>query len=217
MYKEIAVISLFIILASSFVLSILELVWITPVMKNSKKEPLFEIGSSLLPKYEHKGSLAISEGNCEKYLYNSLKNGVYETFNFKMKEIHKYSTGIFVIFIYQISFGFCLAGIFYASAKGYDIDECQLVVFVIGFIITLLLNFIFFILFSVFFYKRKIDEFKDFSKCSFFDETNFNYIFGFVFSVYKNGKKAFIVDLLFVIWNFISLFILIFLLCKERN
>ena len=213
MYKEIAVISLFIILASSFVLIILELIWITPVMKNSKKEPLFEIGSSLLPKYEHKGSLAISEGNCEKYLYNSLKNGVYETFNFKMKEIHKYSTGIFVIFILQISFGLIII----LSACGNGFDECQLVVFVIGFIITLLLNFIFFILFSVFFYKRKIDEFKDFSKCSFFDETNFNYIFGFVFSVYKNGKKAFIVDLLFVILNFISLFILIFLLYKERN
>ena len=210
MYKEIAVISLFIILASSFVLSILELVWITPVMKNSKKEPLFEIGSSLLPKYEHKGSLAISEGNCEKYLYNSLKNGVYETFNFKMKEIHKYSTGIFVIFILQISFGLIII----LSACGNGFDECQRVISVICFIITLLLNFIFFILFSVFFYKRKIDEFKDFSKCSFFDETNFNNIFGFVFSVYKNGKKAFIVDLLFVILNFISLFILIFLSYK---
>ena len=173
MLKDIAGISLLIISASSFVLIILEFVWITPVMKNSKEEPLFDIGSSLLPKYEHKGSLAISEGNCEKYLYNSLKNGVYKTFNFKMKEIHKYSTGIFVIFILQLSFGFII--IFSACGNGFD--ECQLVSAIISFIITLLLNFIFFILFSVNFYKKKFDEFKDFSKCFFFEEANFNNIF----------------------------------------
>ena len=210
--EDIAGISLVIILASSFVLIILGLVWITPVMNNSKEEPLFDIGSSLLPKYEHKGSLAISEGNCEKYLYNSLKNGVYKTFNFKMKEIHKYSIGIFVIIIIQLIFDFFII-IISACLKRFD--ECQLVIAIIYFIITLLLNFIFFTLFSVNFYKKKIDEFKDFSKCFFFEETKFNNIFGFVFSLYKNGTKAFIVELIFVIFNFISLCLVIFLLYKK--
>ena len=209
MSKEISGIFLGIILSPWIVLTVLEFVWITPVMKNSNEEPLFDIGSSLIPNYEHNGSLALSEGNCEKYLYNSLKYGVYETFNFKMKEIHKYSTGIFCIFIIQMSFGFLF--IFALSEKG---EEYQLVVIIIGLAIILLLNLIFFILFSAVFFRRKIDEFKEFSKCSFFDETNFNKIFGFIFTVYKNGSKAFIVDLIFWILILISILILIFLSYK---
>lgn len=201
------------------ILFILNIVFIVPVMENSrKKEPIFEIGSSLVPKYEHKGSLAISEGDCEKNLYNSLKNGVFETFDLKMKKINSYSTGILIIFVLKIDTSFILL-IFLFTPKDKIDKDCLFVpwAMLIIFIIAILLNFIFFILLSVSLNSSKIDEFKDFGKCFFFDEANFNKTFDFIFSVYKNGKRAFIVDLIYVILNFASIVLLIILYFYGKN
>jgi hypothetical protein len=66
---------------------------------------------------------------------------------------------------------------------------------------------IFFILFSVYFYKGKIDDFKYFRECSFFDERNFNKAYDYIFLVYKNSLKVFIVNLIYISINCCSFFI----------
>ena len=201
----------FINLALSLALIILNFVWLIPVMNNSKKEePLVENGIILAPNYDNLDldSLRFSKGDCDKNLYGIYEDGVYETFNFKMKKIHKYSLALYVISLLQICIPFGIAGV-EAQAGGVCFS-------VISLIPILLLNFIFFILFSASLYKRKIDEFKYFAKCSFFDETKFNTTFGFVFSVYKNGTKAFIVDLILLSIDFITLIILIIWLKYEK-
>ena len=95
-------------------------------MNNSKKdESLVEIGSLLAVNVANLDSLGASKDNCENNLYNSMEEGVYKTFNFKMKEIHKYSTGLVSILFIQIGLfiiificGFLLL-MMTSSAKGW--------------------------------------------------------------------------------------------------
>ncbi len=200
----------YLILEFYLILIILDLIWLDPIMNNSKEEePHLEIGSFLIPKFEHKGSLTISLGDCEKNLYNSLKNGVYETFNFKMNQILKYSTGLFAIIFIELGlipllYGF---GLLISCLK--DSLTCKIFFCIIYLLsnIALLLNFVFFILFSVNLYKEKIDDFKDFSKCIFFDKRVFNKTYDYIFLVYINFKKVFIVNLIYLCIKFCTIFI----------
>ena len=190
----------YILLLISLFLIFLDLIWLFPVMNNSKEEePHVEIGSSLIPYFEHKGSLTTSLGECEKNLYNSLKNGVYETFNFKMKQIFKYSVGLIATLFIELGLVilFCI-GLIISFLK--DSSNCMVFIIIVYLlsIIVLLLNLIFFILFSVNFNKEKIDDFEDFSECIFFDKSIFNKIYDYIFLVYINCKKVFIVNLIYL-------------------
>ena len=197
---------IFINLAISLTLIILNFVWLFPVMNNSKKEePLVENTNILLPNYNNidLDSIRYSKGDCDKNLYDIYEDGVYETFNFKMKEIHKYSTGLVSILFIQIGLDIIyIVGLFISFLI--DSENCGGIIVILYLIlpkIALLLNLIFFILFSVYFYKGKIDEFKFFSECSFFDERNFNKTYDYIFIVYNNCKKAFIVNLIYLSIN----------------
>ena len=91
MGEKICFITMGLIFTISLTLIILNIIWLFPIKNNSKKEePLGEIISSLIPNYNtlYLDSLDSSEEICEKNLYNSFKVNTYETFNFKMKEIH---------------------------------------------------------------------------------------------------------------------------------
>jgi hypothetical protein len=192
-------------LALSLTLIILNFVWIFPVMNNSKEEPLVEIGSILAPDNSNLDldSLRSSKGDCNKNLYDIYEDGVYETFNFKMKEIHLYSTGLVSILFIQIGLDILYIAALFISIL-INSKDCGIIIVLFYLIlpkIALLLNLIFFILFSVYFYKGKIDDFKFFSECSFFDERNFNKTYDYIFIVYNNCKKAFIVNLIYVCLN----------------
>ena len=192
-------------LALSLTLIILNFVWIFPVMNNSKEEPLVEIGSILAPDNSNLDldSLRSSRGDCDKNLYDIYENGVYETFNFKMKEIHLYSTGLVSILFIQIGLDILFIVGFIASAL-LDLVSFGAIIFVLYLIlpqIASLLNLIFFILFSVYYKKGKIDDFKYFSECPFLDERNFNKNYDYIFLVYKNCEKVFIVNLIYLCKN----------------
>ena len=202
----------FINLAISLALIILNFVWLIPVMNNSKKEePLVENGIILAPNYDNLDldSLRFSKGDCDKNLYGIYEDGVYETFNFKMKEIHKYSTGLVSILFIQIGLDIIyVVGFIIAALIGSE--NCGGIIFIFYLIlpkITLLLNLIFFILLSVYFYEGKIDDFKYLRECAFFDETNFNKTYDNIFLVYENCKKVFIVNLIYLSLNGCSCFI----------
>jgi len=198
-----------VILSICATLMILNFVWLFPVMINSKKEePLVEIGSILSPNYDtlDLDNLKSSKSDCEKNIYDIDKEGVYETFNFKMKEIHAYSTGLVAILFIQIGLFIILLFIICifstGSVRAYaELLGCIFITHIIMTVIISLLNLTFFILLLVYFYKGKIDEFKDFSECSFFDETNFNKTFGYIFSVYKNCQRVFIANILFLFFT----------------
>ena len=203
---------IFINLSISLTLIILNFVWLFPVMNNSKKEePLVENTNILLPNYNNidLDSIRYSKGDCDKNLYDIYEDGVYETFNFKMKEIHKYSTGLVSILFIQIGLDLLyIVGLIISALI--NSETCGGIIVILYLIlpkIALLLNLIFFILFSVYFYKGKIDDFKYFRECSFFDERNFNKAYDYIFLVYKNSLKVFIVNLIYISINCCSFFI----------
>jgi hypothetical protein len=215
---------IFINLVISLTLIILNFVWLFPVMNNSKKEePLVENENILVPNYINLDldSLRSSKGDCEKNLYDIYEDGVYETFNFKMKEIHKYSTGLVSILFIQIGLDIIyIVGLFISFLI--DSEACGGIIVLFYLIlpkIASLINLIFFILFSVYFYKGKIDDFKFFSECSFFDERNFNKTYDYIFIVYNNCKKAFIVNLIYLSINNCSFIIncMKCLFCDNNN
>ena len=89
-----------IIIALAFVA--LNLVWLFPVMNNSKKdEPPIEKLSCFLPNKNNLRYLDSSEIDCDSKGEEFSEKGAYETFNFKMKQIHKYSKGLIAIFFIQ--------------------------------------------------------------------------------------------------------------------
>ena len=203
-----------ILFAVLLILMILNFVWLFPVMKNSKEEePLVEIINTLIPDDNLRNNLEFSGEICEKNIKNSLENGIYDTFNFKMKEIHKYSTGLVAILFIQIGFivllflfSFCVLSSTSSARGAGSFFRCVLITHIIITIIVSLLNLIFFILLSVYFYKGKINEFKDFGECLFFDEANFNKTYKYIFLVYKSCKKVFIVNIIYLVFNCSLLF-----------
>jgi len=201
-----------IILLISITLIILDFVWLFPVMNNSKKEePIVEIESLLKTEYNtiDLSSFSSSKVDCEKNLFDMNIDGVYETFDFKMKKIHKYSTGLVSILFIQI--GIDIIYLLWICISFIRNSIFSILIMIIIYLILpqigSLLNLIFFILLSVYYYKGRIDDFKYFSECYFFDETNFNKNYDYIFLVYKNCKKVFIVNLIYLCIICCSIFI----------
>ena len=167
-------------------------------MENSKKEEAFvEVDNSRLT------SSADPSGVCEKYLYDYLEEGVHETFDFKMKDIKKYSTGLVSILFISLGMDLLLVLVIIISICCHLNDAIVACVTIHTILSSMLstLNLIFFILFSVYYYKGKIKDFEDFSECDFFIESFFRDTFSYIFIVYDNCKKVFITDLIFICLN----------------
>ena len=89
----------FLILKSAITITfaILNCIWLLKIMENSKKEEAFvKIDDSQMISSED------PNGVCEKYLYNYLDKGAHETFNFKMKDINKFSIGLISLLFIQL-------------------------------------------------------------------------------------------------------------------
>ena len=189
----------------------LNCVWLFPVMNNSKKKE---------PPMETRESLVLYNSNseytyeCNNNLDSFLEKGAYETFNINMKQIHKFSTGLISILLIEV--GLSVIGfitiIILAIVKP-DSDAVVWIYCCYKLLDTLLslLNLIFFIILSVYYYKGKYNEFKDFSNCYFFDYNNFMENYGSVFEVQKNYKKVFILDIIFICLSFCSNILNLFL------
>jgi len=176
---------------------VINCIWLFSIIKNSKKEENF---------IEVDNSWGVSEdpnGVCEKNIVSYLSEGAHETFNFKMKEINKYSTGLVSILLIQVGLDFIFYVILICTCivqKTEALTGYTYFYIIVSGIISLL-NFIFFILFSVYYYKGKIREFKDFGECGFFIQSVFQDAFNYVFIVFDNCKKVFITDLVFLCYN----------------
>ena len=72
-----------------------------------------------------------------------------------------------------------------------------------------IINLIVFILFSVYYHKGKINDFRDFSKCNFFTQSYFEESFNYIFIVYDNCKKVFFINIANLIFNYCISFIFI--------
>ena len=212
---------IFVILGISIIISIvciiLSCVWLFPVMNNSKKkEPPIEIRESLILSNSN-----LENAECVDNLYSFIDKGAYETFNINMKEIHKYSTGLISI-LFIIIGGNLIAFITFlicacqnpnsVSDLVKSICFCGGLLYILGSI----LNLIFFIILSVYYYKGKYKGLEDFSKCNIFDYNDFMDIYGFIFKIQKNYKKIFITDIVFICLNFcLFLFTIILIICSS--
>ena len=155
---------------------------------------------------------------CDYNLDSFLDEGAYETFNIKMKQIHKYSTGLISILFIEIGLNIiAYVAVFILAIVKSDSDAIALIFICHKLldIIVSILNLIFFIILSVYYYKGKYKEFENFSNCYFFDYDNFMDIYGCVFKVQKNYKKVFILDIIFLSLNFCVNLLNIF--CKKNK
>ena len=203
---RIILVLLIISLISSVVCIILGWVWLFPVMNNSEKNERIEKAQSLIL---YRSDIEYSD-KCINNLDLFLKNGTYETFNINMKRIHKYSKGLlFILFIIIGSNVISFIAFINCACCSNSTDFTKFI-FCCGcllYILGTILNLIFFILLSVYYYKGKFKEFEEFSKCGFIDSKKFMETYDFIFIIHKNYQKVFIVDLIFICLNF-GLFLL---------
>ena len=155
-----------------------------------------------------------NENECDNNnLFLFVEKGAYETFNINMKQIHKYSTGL----IHIIYCNWCkfinIYNIFYLS---FFSESGPFITFLCGgvlYILGSILNLIFFIILSVYYYKGKYKELEDLSKCNNINYDNFMDIYGFIFEIQKNYKKVFIVDIIISLNFYLLLLCIIILIC----
>ena len=196
---------------------IIKLVCLFKIMNNSKKEePLIEVRYTALNNITDDNFVDwnFTEAECtEEQLKNFIENGVYDTFEFKMKKINKYSKGLLSLTFIDLFFSSMLGGSYLGS--DYDSKETKEIIFGFLFlwdIIIFILNLIFFILFSVYYYKGKYRQFLDFGNCDFINEENFDDIYGYIYKVFDNSKIFYTSNLVSLILDALSIAILITLL-----
>lgn len=164
-------------IVTSLIFLILNLVWLFRVMNNSKKgEPSQEKRLSLLI-INTNDYLDSGNGECIKRVEPFIEDGVYRTFDFKMKDINKFSKGL--ISINFIDMGLVILTIIFCIIFAF-IDQ-EKVKTILSLYKTLnylssLLNLVFFVIISVYYYEGKTKEFENFGKCELLDKENFNKI-----------------------------------------
>ena len=84
------------------------------------------------------------------------------------------------------------------------------------FIIIFILNLIFFILLSVYYYKGNYGNFLDFRECEFIDVDNFDNIYGYISKVFKNCKIIFASYLIALVFDLLTIIVGIFLLLRKN-
>ena len=192
---------LIITLSISVIFITLNFVWLFPVMNDSKKkEPPNEIRQSLIL-YESNSGI---QYDCDYNLISFLDKGAFETFNIKMKQIHKYSTGLISILFIDIGLSvIAFVAIIILTIVKSNSDATVFIYCCQKLLNALceILNLIFFILLSVYYYKGKYKELEDFSTCYFFDYDRFMDTYDFIFKVQKNYKKVFILNIIFLSLN----------------
>ena len=114
-----------------------------------------------------------------------------------MKDINKFSKGL--ISINFIDMGLVILTIIFCIIFAF-IDQ-EKVKTILSLYKTLnylssLLNLVFFVIISVYYYERKTKEFENFGKCESLDKENFNKIYEYIFIVYDNYFKVFVVNLI---------------------
>ena len=202
---------------------IIKLVCLFKIMNNSKKEePLIEIRYTALNNDTDYNFVDwnFTEAECtEEQLENFIENGVYDTFEFKMKKINKYSKGLLSLTFIDYFFSFMFESLLLASM--FDREIKTEVVVGLSFlwnIIIFILNIIFFILFSVYYYKGKYEQFSDFGDCDFINKENFDDIYGYISKVFHNSKIFFASNLISLILDALLIAILIlFLIFGSEN
>ena len=211
------VVTIFII---SLGLLILKLVCLFIIMLNSKKkEPPIETRYSVLNNSFdwnltdwNLSDWNFTESKCtEEQLGNFLENGVYATFNFKMKKINRYSKGLLSLAFIGAFFSLCL----FASMQFAYIDREEkvgLYLCSLYNVIIFILDLIFFILLSVYYYKGKYGDFLDFRECDFIDIDSFNDNYEYISKVFQHCKIIFPSYIIALVSDILKIFLLVMIM-----
>ena len=178
-------------------LIILSLVWLFPIMTNSGKDEPSEEGWMVSTPND------LNE-KCNEY-FDKLTNGeeeigIYDAFDFRMKSIHKYSTGLICLLIMQPCV-FLLLALIIAIISNVCDKRCKELIPLITkmwIYLSFIINIIFFTLLYINYNKSKKEDFEDFSECSFVDSDEFSSTYDNVFKVINNMKKLLVT---FVIYS----------------
>ena len=173
----------------------LNFIWLYRVKDSAKKEePNIEKRQSLISERNiNYRSLAFSEEKCEEILPNFLEKGAYETFNFKINKIYKYSKILIIILYIQVGInGLNIIILFLTNVA---------IIYTSFDLLVSLINTIIFIILSVFYNKGEYEDFEDFKNCYFFDKTEFGKNYDNIFIIHKNYKKALIFNIIFIFFN----------------
>ena len=196
-------------------LIIINLVWAFPVMTNSGKDEPSE-------RFEIASNPTGSDEKCIEYLekFTNEEIGVYEAFDFKMKNIHKYSLGLVCLLIIQPCL-FLLLAIIFALIKNicFNGKGGDSLFDLIGSwkYLSFALVCLFFGLLEANYNKSKNKEFEDFSKCSFIDSDEFSETYDNIFKVIKNMKKLEITLIVYIALFAISALLQDFCFKKSKD
>ena len=171
-----------------------------------KKEPPIETRYSVLNNSFdwNLSDWNFTESKCtEEQLGNFLENGVYATFNFKMKEINRYSKGLLSLAFIGAFFSLSLFGVMRAD------------LFSLFNVIIFILDLIFFILLSVYYYKGKYGDFLDFRECDFIDIDSFNDNYEYISKVFQHCKIIFPSYIIALVSDILTIILLVMIMINE--
>jgi hypothetical protein len=182
-----------------FIISILCIIWLFKVKKNSKQEPIDRdeyIDEDYLDFYT-KGDF------CYNHFNTYIEYGAFEAFDIRMKKIKNFSKAILISYfmslvILLLIFGLSLC---LTSERG-CLAKIMLLLFLL-YIINLIVNLILFIIASVHYFKSKWNDFDEFSNCRYLNR-RFNNDYHFVYVVDNNYKKFFILNIVSIILNILQ-------------
>ena len=143
------------------------------------------------------GSISIETNEKCKEYYDKLSSGevgIYEAFDLRMKNIHKYSTGLFCLLLIQACVYIILAIIVALIAnicfhRPQDFTGLANNIINLWKYLSFILIVLFFALLAIYYFKGKNNEFEDFSKCSFINSDDFATTYEHIFKIIKNMKK----------------------------
>ena len=187
------------------VLTIVSLAYLVKVKNHAHNEPTnrgYYIDDDPLNYY--------SEGDfCYDKYRNYESQGAFKIFDIKMKKIRQYSKALLATYIVGLVLS-VLSILFNVIQQlcmpNINCIGCFLLLVNLLNIINSILTIIFFIILSVNYYKGEFGDFEDFSKCSYFNDS-FRKDYHFVSVVKDNFKKFFILYLISIILNIISLIV----------
>lgn len=156
-----------------------------------------------------------TESKCtEEQLGNFLENGVYATFNFKMKEINRYSKGLLSLAFIGAFFSLSLFGVMRADYAFKEVKE-MFYLFSLFNVIIFILDLIFFILLSVYYYKGKYGDFLDFRECDFIDIDSFNDNYEYISKVFQHCKIIFPSYIIALVSDILTIILLVMIMINE--
>ena len=200
---------------ASIIITIICIVWLVKIKNNAHNEPLnrgYYIEDDPI-NYYSEGDFCYDKSRTYEY------GGVFTTFDIRMNKIKKYSKALLGTYFIELFLSFFILLLFFLYYICCENSICiACLFFLIGLLslINSILKIVFFIKLSINYYKGELDEFEDFSKCLYLNQS-FRVDYHFVWVVKDNFIKFFILFIINIILDFIDYILNFIIKCRIKR